>query len=103
MRRTYRQNKETGKFEEVTPFLARPTQNVTDDIAPFISPVDGSHITTKRQLESHNRRNGVTNDLDSLKEKTSRHLARQNNGLSKKERINDLVRSYDYVQHNSRS
>lgn len=103
MRRTYRQNKDTGKFEEVRRTQNHKLSSVTDDITPYVSPVDGSVISNKRQLESHNKRNGVTNDLDSLREKTKRYKQGQSADFGKKERISSLIRSYDYVQQNSRS
>ena len=40
----------------------------------FISPVDGTHIHSRRQLVEHNKRHNVSNDLDSLREQTQRSL-----------------------------
>lgn len=101
MRRTYRQNKETGKFEEVNRSYSQKLASVTDDLVPFISPVDGSHISTKGELERHNKRNGVTNDIDSLKEKASQQLARQRAPVGNKdERVKDIVSAHDFVTQN---
>ncbi len=37
---------------------------VQGDIESFVSPVDGSVITDRKQLRDHNKRNGVTNCAD---------------------------------------
>ena len=62
------------------------------DHVDFVSPVDGSHIRTGKQLIDHNKRHGVSNDLDSLREQTQR--ANETTVLSKSERkdaINDAM------------
>lgn len=73
--------------------------NICKDIEPFKSPIDGTIVNTRAQLMAHNQRHGVTNDLDSLKEKTRLHLENQQghgkSAASKKERINALVEAYD--------
>ena len=63
------------------------------DNVDFISPVDGTHIRSSRELVDHNKRHGVSNDLDSLREQTSR-ANEQIAGLSQRERkdmINDAI------------
>lgn len=60
------------------------------DLDSFVSPIDGTVISSRPGLVEHNRRHGVTNDLDSLKEKTSREMARAGNikaAGTKKERV----------------
>lgn len=37
---------------------------VHGDLQPFVSHVDGSEISDRRQLREHNRRHGVTNSAD---------------------------------------
>jgi len=69
------------------------------DVQPFRSPIDGSMISTRAGLNAHNLRHGVSNDPDSLAEKTKRHLDNQQShgrgAEAKKERIAALVESYD--------
>lgn len=63
----------------------------------FRSPIDGSAIRTQAQLNAHNARHGVSNDPDSLAEKTKRYTenyGKERPGV-KKERINALVEAYD--------
>ena len=62
------------------------------DNVDFISPIDGSHIHNSRELVDHNKKHGVSNDLDSLREQTER--AGNKNHLSRRERkdaINDAM------------
>lgn len=56
MRRTYRYNRETGEMYEVPPTPVIPHGLVEDN---FISPVDGSVITSQRKLHEHNMKNNV--------------------------------------------
>jgi hypothetical protein len=62
----WRQCRYTGKFYPVD----EAAQKHDDDkglsfmrgrFEPFISPVDGSHIRSPKDLDSHNKRNGVVN------------------------------------------
>ncbi len=98
-KRTWVQTKE-GLVEVTrgTPSSSK-SANIRMDIEPFKSPIDGTIVNTRAQLLAHNQRHGVTNDLDSLKEKTRIHLnSQQGHGkgeTSKKERINALVEAYD--------
>jgi hypothetical protein len=55
-RRAYRYNKETGEMEECVPTPRIKTGRIDDN---FVSPIDGSIITTQRKLHDHNQRNGV--------------------------------------------
>lgn len=64
------------------------------DNTDFISPVDGTHISSHKVLVEHNRRNNVTNDPDSLREQGQRELARAANirpAGTRRERI-ELIR-----------
>jgi hypothetical protein len=57
VRRTYRYNKETGEMEEVDPTPRIPHGLVESN---FVSPIDGSIITSQRKLHEHNMKNNVT-------------------------------------------
>ena len=46
----------------------KQTHMVMEDVKPFKSPIDGSVISTRRKLDEHNRRHGVTNSADYPKE-----------------------------------
>jgi len=45
----------------------------------YVSPIDGTNISSHKVLVEHNRRNNVTNDPDSLREQGQRELARAGN------------------------
>ena len=67
-RRRWRQDHETGKLIEITaPPPKGKTHYIGNSFEPFVSSVDGSRIRTRKQLVEHNRRNGVSNDPDSLR------------------------------------
>tara|TARA_R110000744_G_scaffold262996_1_gene377476 strand:+ start:123 stop:458 length:336 start_codon:yes stop_codon:yes gene_type:complete len=70
MKRTYRQD-ETGKFVEVSRERDIGVF-IRDDIDPYVSPIDGSVISSRSVERQHNFRHGVSNDMDSLREKTQR-------------------------------
>lgn len=60
MRRTYRQIRNpdgTTKLVEITPQKSLPEDLRFD--SPFVSPIDGTVIRNKRELDDHNRRNKV--------------------------------------------
>ena len=61
-------NEETGKYEMV-PRDERASRHdagaaVHGDIQSFVSPVDGSVISDRRQLREHNKRNNVVNQAE---------------------------------------
>lgn len=97
-KRTWRQTKD-GFVEVFRDNTASVAPRIHADVAPFVSPIDGSIINTRAQLVAHNQRHGVSNDMDSLREKTKHHLAnQQGHGVQakdKRERINMLVEAYD--------
>ena len=47
---------------EVTPRASLPAELRVD--SPFVSPIDGTVITNKRELHEHNRRNNVEQTTD---------------------------------------
>jgi hypothetical protein len=102
MRRRWRQTKD-GFVEIVVSQNAPTAPSIRMDVQPFRSPIDGTMINTRVDLENHNRRHGVTNDLDSLRENTKRHLERGRAApaSAKKERINALIEAYDRTQSSS--
>lgn len=60
-------NEETGKYEmvPVDESAARHDGHfIHGDIESFISPVDGSVITDRRQLDEHNRKHNVVNSSE---------------------------------------
>lgn len=64
-KRTWRQDAQTGKLVETTT-LQRPNNDsdfhIIGSFDSFVSPVDGTVISTHKQLREHNRRNNVTQD-----------------------------------------
>lgn len=95
-RTTYVQDA-SGKFIEKVRTHNR-VHAVMDDSIDFISPIDGSHISGNRQLREHNKRHGVSNDLDSLKSQAQQSLARDPAGGQRKERTTALLDSWDRTQ-----
>ncbi len=89
----WRQDRETGKLVEVVkqePYRGHFVQSSDVD---FISPVSGAHIRTRQQLVDHNKRHGVSNDLDSLREQTAR--ANEPVRLSKRERKDNIADAFE--------
>lgn len=92
-KRTYRQNTETGKFYEVTRTPRTRQSIIQVSHVDFVSPVDGSHIRNSRELVEHNKRHGVSNDLDSLREQTAR--AQEKTPFSRRERRDAIADSIE--------
>ena len=67
----WRQDRETGKLIEVGKTVGTG-HFIRGAFVPYVSPVDGTVIRTRSELTDHNKRNGVSNDLDSLREQTQR-------------------------------
>ena len=102
MRRRWRQTKDGLVEIEVSQNIPL-APSIRKDIEPFKSPIDGRIISSRVQLENHNRQHGVSNDLDSLRENTKKHLerGRRQPAEAKRERINALIDSYDKTQSSS--
>ena len=83
---TYRQDRETGKFYEVRK-VVRQGHYIRGAFHGFVSPVDGSAITTRGQLADHNRKHGVSNDLDHLREQADRSSNRTEVGTSHERKL----------------
>lgn len=74
MRKSWRQDRETGEFIEIK--RERSTGAfIRDDIQPYVSPIDGTVIGSRSAERQHNSRHGVSNDLESLREKTRQRNA----------------------------
>jgi len=61
MRKRYIQDPKTGKLHEVGRQQFQ-IHHIQGEIEPFKSPIDGSLINSRKQLEAHNRRHNVTQD-----------------------------------------
>lgn len=102
------QNPTTGKLvpaEEVDwdRYSTLPSQHIMDDIEPFISPVDGTVVTSRSRLREHNARNGVVNyhEFDGEWEKVAakrQAVAEGRDPEAKKDRLNDIIRSVEKVE-----
>ena len=57
---------------------------IRNDITPYLSPLDGTVINSRNQEREHNKRNGVSNDLDSLREQSAKSLERKSNPAEEK-------------------
>lgn len=60
-RKRYIQDPQTGKLVEAK-LYRRGGHFIQGEIEPFKSPLDGTVISSRKQLEEHNRRHGVTQD-----------------------------------------
>ncbi len=63
----WRQDSKTGKLIPIDEAAARRDGSGTSlhtDFEPFVSPVDGSVISDRRQLREHNKRNNVVNTAE---------------------------------------
>lgn len=66
MRKTWVQDPETGKLIPREEYCAHKDgyPAIQGDIEPFVSPVDGSVISSRSRLRAHNARHGVTDSRD---------------------------------------
>jgi hypothetical protein len=60
-RQVYDEEAQKYKLVEISGRESRESHFIHGDIDPFVSPVDGSVISDRRQLEEHNKRHGVVN------------------------------------------
>lgn len=74
----WRQDLETGEFIEITNKRASARVHIHVDHVDFVSPIDGARIRNSRELIEHNKRHGVSNDLDSLRDQTQKAMAPKN-------------------------
>lgn len=67
MKRSWIQDPETGKLIPKDEYLreqALKSAYTRGDIEPFVSPIDGKPIYSRRQLRDHNLKHGVTDMRD---------------------------------------
>lgn len=99
MTRRWRQDATTGKLVEITaPAQSGDGFYINGPFEPLVSPIDGSRIRNRQQLVEHNRRHGVTNDLDSLREKSQRSLNKTPYTGTKAERTAAIVDAIERTQ-----
>lgn len=90
------QHPETNKLVPAEEYV-RPSAKsayVMEDVKPFVSPVDGTVISSRPHLEAHNRRHGVTNSADfsdAYRKERAEQRVRQQTREGKQERVN-LIR-----------
>lgn len=66
-RKRWIQDRHTGKLipeDEYQPPSDEKGHMILPDIEPFVSPVDGSVVSSRSKLRAHNRKHGVTNIAD---------------------------------------
>lgn len=68
----WRQDRETGEFIEITDKRASARVHIHVDHVDFVSPITGTRIRNNRELLEHNKKHGVSNDLDSLRDQTAK-------------------------------
>ena len=97
MKRTYVQNPVTGKFEEKRARPRLEMHYVQDDVQPFVSPVDGSIISSKSGLRNHNARNDVVNYQEfgdaHFERKAAERAKFYDGSYDRKGRTEDIVRA----------
>ena len=66
MKKSWVQDPETGKLvpKEEWRDKGPDSPTVLGDIEAFVSPIDGSHITSRSRLRAHNKLHGVTDSRD---------------------------------------
>ena len=105
-------NEETGKreFIPIDEAAARRDGSGTSlhtAFEPFVSPVDGSLITTHRDLENHNKRNSVVNSaefspefLESKRKERERILRGEHTREEKFERKREIYNRWVEAERN---
>lgn len=58
------QDPKTGELIPKEEFVRHAGHTVMGDIEPFVSPIDGTIISSRSKLREHNKRHGVTNIRD---------------------------------------
>ncbi len=69
---TYKQDPNTGKLREVPKDDSR-SHLIIANFNPFISPIDGSYVSSRARLADHNKKHKVTQDgfTDRVAERTA--------------------------------
>ncbi|MCS7084462.1 MAG: hypothetical protein NZ534_00080 [Bacteroidia bacterium] len=104
VRRRYVWSEKERRLVEVSPF-ERAEQlafEVMRDIEPYVSPVDGSYIDTRKKHNAHMKRYGLVRYDDFSQEELERRVkerVKRMQGLdeqSRRERIQALSDAYEY-------
>jgi hypothetical protein len=85
----WRQDAKTGKLIPIdATAIAQSGAYIQGDVQSFISPVDGSVITDRRQLREHNAKNGVVNfhEFDGQKPPVEK-----DNSFAKKQELYEII------------
>ena len=106
-RTSYIQCPETGKLIEKSEYYSENRQRVkvTNEFQEFKSPIDGSRIGDRRQLDAHNKKHGVTNISDYGQAHFDKAAAKRSEILSgkgaaqKASRIDDIKRTLYQYEH----
>jgi len=91
---------ETGKLIPREQYV-RPketTHHIMEDIKPFVSPITREVISTRPQLERHNKQHGVTNSADyspEFKMKVRATREREQARADRQDRINKIVQQLE--------
>jgi hypothetical protein len=102
----WRQCRHTGKFIPVDESARRAAAAssgvaVHGDIEPFVSPVDGSVISDRKQLREHNKRNNVVNadefSPEYYEQKAKERAKFYNRERTKKEIRDDRMKIYETI------
>lgn len=94
-------DKETGELVPRGTYSAAPSSNAPMIIGPlkeFTSPIDGQRITSRPQLEAHNRTHGVTNAGDynnGYIERKAKQRIEEGQKHLKKTRVEDIKHAID--------
>lgn len=82
--------------------IVPPRGFVKGKFEPFISPVDKTLISCQRDLDEHNKRNGVMNLHDGYDEKAVMDVVnkpRETVKIDKKEIVADIIQAAREVEH----
>lgn len=86
----------------VAAIIVAPQGFVKGKFDPFISPVDKTLITCQKDLDEHNKRNGVMNVHDGYDEKAIMDVVnkpRETVKIDKKEIAADIIQAAREVEH----
>lgn len=109
MRRHYVQHPKTGRLvphEEVDwpRYQTKPRRvEIMPDIEPFVSPVDGTVVSSRSRLREHNKRNDVVqfHEMDGEWERAAARrqaIAEGRDKTARAERVQDIINAIDKVQ-----
>ena len=94
MKKTWVQDPETRKFVLKEDYLRKQNSSkgfIQEDIKPFVSPIDGEPIYTRRQLREHNKKHGVTDMRDYGNDWFSRKAKERSDTITGKRDRNERI------------